>query len=82
MIFQTSPTINTAVNIVNNFIADTGTTMLTGALCMPLKKNTNPKILNTLSAMVNKKGVPKLNVCTVHPLKKRCLEIQNIKWRI
>jgi hypothetical protein len=37
---------------------------------MPLKKNTNPKILKILSAMVNKKGLPKLNVCTVHPLKK------------
>ena len=44
--------------------------MLTGAFCMPLKKNASPKILNILNAMVNKKGVPKLKVCTVHPLKK------------
>ena len=44
--------------------------MLTGARCMPLKKNTRPKILNMLKAIVNKKGVPILNVCTVHPLKK------------
>jgi hypothetical protein len=44
--------------------------MLTGALCIPLKKNTNPKILKILSAIVNKKGLPKLKVCTVHPLKK------------
>ena len=58
------------MKIVNNFIADTGTTMLTGARCMPLKKNTNPKILKILSAMVNKKGLPKLNAFTVQPLKK------------